>query len=196
EEAPVLAVGPQLTAALLLPLLSDLSTLEGSLYREIVKVRLDVIRECGNLIDVNEKERVLQRHLFNHLWLLDPGWERAAGSARIEKILKTEYEAFKPELSDEESRGRVDIRYRTNGGEHIIVELKRAKRRLHLGELIEQVNKYRTALFKCLVNQGEATPNISIVIVVGTPLHEEGDPGGREVITNELRAVSARVVHY
>src|SRR5205085_10918980 len=186
EEAPVLAVGPQLTAALLLPLLSDLSTLEGSLYREIVKVRLDVIRESRNIIHVNEKERVLQRHLFNHLWLLDPGWERAAGSARIEKILKTEYEAFKPELSDEESRGRVDIRYRTNGGEHIIVELKRARRRLHVGELLEQGGKYQTALDKCLHSQGFKNPYISIVFVVGTPLHEEGDSRGREAVKKAL----------
>ncbi|MCI0378154.1 MAG: ATP-binding protein [Gemmataceae bacterium] len=196
EEAHLLAEGPELTAAVLLPLLSDLATLEGSLYREIVKVRLDVIKEFQNLVDANEKEKVLQKHLFNHLWLLDAGWERAAGSERIEQILKKDYKEFNPKLSQKESKGRVDIRYRTNAGEHIIVELKRARRRLRLSELMEQGNKYRTALLKCLMAQGLKNPHISIVFVVGTPLYEEDDPGGPEMIKKALAALNARVVHY
>lgn len=196
EEAHLLAQVPQLTAALLLPLLSDLSMLEGSLYREIVKVRLDVIKEFENLVDANEKEKVLQKHLFTHLWLLDAGWERAAGSERIEQILKKEFKEFSPKLSDKESKGRVDIRYRTNGGEHIVVELKRAKRRLHVSELVEQGSKYRTALHKCLTSQGIEKPHISIVFVVGMPLYEEDDPGGRESIEKALGAYNGRVMHY
>lgn len=196
EEGHLLAQAPQLTAALLLPLLADLSMLEGSLYREIVKVRLDVIKEFENLVDVDEKEKVLQKHLFTHLWLLDPGWERAAGSERIEQILKKEYKVFSPALSDKESKGRVDIRYRTNAGEHIIVELKRAKRLLRVDELVEQGNKYRTALHKCLTAQGIQNPHISIVFVVGTLLSEQDDPGGPEMIEKALGAISGRVTHY
>jgi hypothetical protein len=196
EEGHLLAQGPQLTAAMLLPLLSDLSMLEGSLYREIVKVRLDVIKEFENLVDADEKEKVLQKHLFTHLWLLDPGWERAAGSERIEQILKKEYKVFSPQLSDKESKGRVDIRYRTNAGEHIIVELKRAKRRLRVDELVEQGYKYRTALQKCLTAQGFQSPHISIVFVVGTLLSEQEDPGGPETIEKALGAISGRVTHY
>ena len=196
EEGHLLAQGPQLTAALLLPLLSDLSMLEGSLYREIVKVRLDVIKEFENLVDADEKEKVLQKHLFTHLWLLDPGWERAAGSERIEQILKKEYKVFSPNLSEKESKGRVDIRYRTNAGEHIIVELKRAKRQLRVDELVEQGNKYRTALHKCLTAQGIQNPHISIVFVVGTLLSEQNDPGGPEMIEKALSAISGRVTHY
>ena len=196
EEGHLLAQGPQLTAAVLLPLLSDLATLEGSLYREIVRVRLDVIKEFENLVDGNEKEKVLQKHLFANLWLLDPGWERAAGSERIEQILKKDYKEFDPKLSDEESKGRVDIRYRTNAGEHIIVELKRAKRRLHLSELVEQGPKYRTALHKCLVAQGEQNPHISIVFVVGEFLYEDDDYDGPAMIDNALKAFNGRVMHY
>jgi hypothetical protein len=196
EEGHLLAQGPQLTAAELLPLLSDLSTLEGSLYREIVKVRLDVIKEFENLVDANEKEKVLQKHLFTHLWLLDPGWERAAGSGRIEQILKKDYKEFKPDLSDEESKGRVDIRYRTNAGEHIIVELKRAKRRLHLAELVEQGPKYRAALHKCLASQGDESPHISVVFVVGEPLFEQEDFQGPAMVKDALRSFNGRVIHY
>lgn len=196
EEAHLLSQGPQLTAALLLPLLSDLSTLEGSLYREIVKVRLDVIKEFEGLVDANEKEKVLQKHLFSNLWLLDTGWERAAGSERIEQILKRDYKEFSPTLTDEESKGRIDIRYRTNAGEHIMVELKRAKRRLHVSELVEQGVPYRTALQKCLTAQGYENPHISIVFVVGMPLYEEDNPGGREMVEKTLAAFNGRVVHY
>jgi hypothetical protein len=196
EDAHLLAQGPQLTAAVLLPLLSDLSTLEGSLYRDIVKVRLDVIKEFENLVDDNEKEKVLQKHLFTHLWLLDPGWERAAGSERIEQILKKDYKEFSPSLSDEESKGRVDIRYRTNAGEHIIVELKRAKRRLHLSELMEQGPKYATALRKCLMAQGLENPYISIVFVVGQSLYEEENFGGPALVKDALKAFNARVIQY
>jgi hypothetical protein len=195
EEAHLLdATG--LTAAKLLPLLSDLATLEGSLYREIVKVRLDVIREFENLVDENEKEKVLQKHLFSHLWLLDPGWERAAGSERIEQRLKRDYKPFKPNLSDKETKGRVDIRYRTNAGEHIVVELKRADRQLRMDELLEQGNKYLTALQKCLKAEGKQDPHISIVFVVGRPVKEEDDPGGAEKVSKALGSINARVVHY
>jgi len=196
EEGHLLAQGSQLTAKELLPLLSDLSTLEGSLYREIVKVRLDVIKEFENLIDANEKEKVLQKHLFKNLWLLDPGWERAAGSERIEQILKKDFKDFNPDLSDEESKGRVDIRYRTNAGEHIIVELKRAKRKLHLADLIEQGPKYRAALHKCLSLQGDEGPHISIVFVVGEPLFEQQDFQGPAMIKAALQSFNGRVIHY
>src|SRR5262249_24883051 len=99
-------------------------------------------------VDGNEKEKILQKHLFENLWLLDPGWERATGSERIEKILKRDYKAFDPKLTESQSKGRVDIRYRTNAGEHMIVELKRAKRKLTVGDLVNKGNKYKTALHR------------------------------------------------
>jgi hypothetical protein len=195
EESDRLVETTELTAAHLLPLLSDLATLEGSLYREIVRSRLDVIKLFEDLVDANEKEKLLQRHLFDNLWLLDPGWERAAGSERIEQILKKDFREFYPSLSDRESKGRVDIRYRTNAGEHIIVELKKARRRLHLSDLLDQGQKYLGALRRCLVSAGFEAPHISIVFVVGQPLHEEGTHG-REWIAQTLRPSGARVIHY
>jgi hypothetical protein len=196
EEAHILASGPQLTADILLPLLSDLSTMEGSLYREIVKVRLDVIKEFENLVDGNEKEKVLQKHLFENLWLLDTGWERAAGSERIEQKLKKEFREFSAKLTDKESKGRVDIRYKTNGGEHIIIELKRADRHLTVAELIEQGGLYRAALHKCLTAQGIQNPLISIVFVIGQPLSDDDSPQGPERNRDALAAFNARAIHY
>lgn len=195
EQAHQLSEGPQLTAEQLLPLLSDLSTLEGSLYLEIVRVRLDVLKEFEGLVDADEREKVLQRHLFDNLWLLDPGWERAAGSERLEQILKRDYKVFDPDLDEKEGRGRIDIRYRTNAGQHIIVELKRAGRTMKVSELVEQGGQYATALRKCLRAEGRDNPQISVVFVVGQELAEQRD-GSAIDVDRALASFNGRVIHY
>jgi hypothetical protein len=187
--------GPNLTASVLLPLLSDVEALEGSLYRDIVRGRLEVIKKFENLVDANEKEKVLHEHLFKNLWLLDPGWERANSSERTEQTLKKDYKEFATSLSDEESKGRIDIRYRTNGGEHILIELKRADRQLSVPELLEQGQKYVSALTKILNNQGISQPHISVVFVVGNP-PVEVNTNGLAYVTKALDALNARFVHY
>lgn len=72
----------------LLKVLADRDSLESSLYRVIIKSRLEAIRSLAGLVDANKKEKVLQKYLFDHLWLLDPMWDRATDSARIEQTLK------------------------------------------------------------------------------------------------------------
>lgn len=186
-----------LTAQKLLPLLSSLSDLEGSLYRDIVVSRLDVIRKFEGLIDQNEKEKVLQEHLFKNLWLLDPAWDRASGSERIEKKLKTDYKEFSSELTDEESKGRYDIRYQTNGGLHILVELKRAERKLHVTELMEQGQKYLGALRKCLIATGDQNPQIALIFVLGKTVYEEEDVAlGKKYVDDSLKGLNARIVYF
>lgn len=195
EAAHQLGDAGVLSAQTLLPLLSDLAILEGSMYRDIVSSRLDVIKQLERLIDQNEKERVLQEHLFKKLWLLDPAWERAAGSERIEKSLKADYKEFKPDLTDDESKGRYDIRYRTNGGLHILVELKKSDRRMHVPELLEQGQKYVSALRKCLVASGEKNPQIALVFVLGQPVAEV-ESFGQSYVEQSLKNLNARVVYY
>ncbi|HGY6114093.1 TPA: ATP-binding protein, partial [Escherichia coli] len=68
----------------LLPLLEKQDDLEATLYYEIAKSRVDVIQSFKGLVDNDEKEKVLQRYLFEHLWLLDPSWERIDGSPIME----------------------------------------------------------------------------------------------------------------
>ena len=88
------------------------------------------------------------------MWLLDPMWDRATDSARIEQTLKKEYKIFAKGLTDKESKGRLDIRYKTNAGAHIIVELKKADRRLTVAELLDQGEKYKSALTKMFKQDG------------------------------------------
>lgn len=184
-----------LSAVNLLPLLADLNVLEASMYRDIVKQRIEVISKFEKLVKNDDKEKVLQQALFDNMWLLDPGWERATGSAVIEEALKTEYSIFASTLTDEQSKGRIDIRYRTNAGEHIIVELKRAGRVLSVVELLEQGDKYRDGLEKCLRQKNgiDYIPNISVVFVVGEDLKEHPR---NEYIGSVLSSINARVVYY
>ncbi|MGS1070801.1 BbrUII/HgiDII family restriction enzyme [Burkholderia glumae] len=198
EESHKLGELDALSAKELLPLLADLASLEGSLYLDIIKSRLDVISQFENMVDNNEREKILQDHLFKNLWLLDAGWERATGSERIEKSLKADYKIFSPNLSEKESKGRYDIRYRTNGGMHILVELKRANRTLKTTELLDQGQKYFTALKKCLKKAlNEDNPLVSIVFVLGKPVVEEGDITlGPSYVNQTLKPLNARVVYY
>jgi hypothetical protein len=196
DQAHLLASGAALTVERLLPLLSDINDLEATLYLEIIRGRLEVLRKFTDLVDANARERVLQQHLFENLWLLDSGWERAAGSERLEQRLKTEFKDVFGELTDEESKGRVDIRYKTNAGQHIIVELKKADRRLKVSELVEQGSLYRAALQKCLASMGKHDQSIEVVFVLGQPVAEETNPGGLEMVSRTLSGISGRVVQY
>ncbi|ASK34551.1 ATP-binding protein [Alcanivorax sp. N3-2A] len=179
----------------LLAVLADRDALEDSLYRDIVQSRLEAIRAFQKIVDEDEKERVLQTYLFDHLWLLDPSWERAAGSELIETRLLNEG-VIVENLTEKEKLGRVDIKYRTSAGKHIVVELKRVQRTMKLIELQEQGQTYVDKLKKVLIAQNEPTPNIEVVFVIGRPVAEEASNPDR--LKSSMTAVSpgSRIVHY
>lgn len=179
----------------LLAILADRDSLEASLYRDIVKSRLDAIKDFQGVADDNARESVLQKYLFDHLWLLDPAWERATSSAVMETRLTTDG-VLTQDMTEKEKLGRVDIAYRTMAGKHIIVELKRVNRKMKLLELQEQGQTYVDKLKKILLAQGDPTPNIEVVFVLGVPIDEEGN--NPERLKSSMAAISAgsRVVHY
>lgn len=179
----------------LLAILSDRDALEASLYRDIVKSRLDAIKDFQGIADDDAKESVLQKYLFNHLWLLDPAWERATASEVMETRLTTDG-VLTQNMTEKERLGRVDIAYRTMAGKHIIVELKRVKRKMKLLDVQEQGQTYVDKLKKILLAQGEATPNIEVVFVLGEPIDEEGN--NPERLKSSMAAISpgSRIVHY
>lgn len=182
----------------LLLLLADRDSLEASLYRDIVKSRLEALKDFCKIVDDNDKEKVLQKYLFDHLWLLDPACERAAGSERIEESLKTQFRDFSANLTEEESKGRLDIRYKKSTGKHMIIELKRVKRVMKLPELQDQGQKYKSALQKCLNAQGETNTQIEIIFVLGCPVFEASEAalGGHTYVEQTLAPLNARVVYY
>ncbi|MGK0417283.1 MAG: hypothetical protein ACJAST_002376 [Halopseudomonas sp.] len=179
----------------LLAVLADRDALEDSLYRDIVRSRLEAIRAFQKIVDNDEKEKVLQKYLFDHLWLLDPSWERATGTELMESRL-LDSGIVVEDLTKKEELGRVDIKYRLMAGKHIVVELKKAGRNMKLLELQEQGQTYVDKLRKILLAQNEPAPNIEVIFVIGKPIVEEGSNPDR--LKSSMAAISpgSRIVHY
>lgn len=169
--------------------------LESSLYMDIVANRLDVIKRLESLVDQNHLEKVIQEYLFDHLWLLSPSWDRATSNSKLEERLQ-----LVPEFADANDKyGRIDIRYRTAAGRHIIIELKRPSVNTSIYALAEQGAKYVRALQK-LLPQGQQH-DIVVVFTVGkapdVPPHtmrslmDSISPGSQVVTYDQLIADAA-----
>lgn len=149
---------------------ADLQEIEASLYWEIANERVKVIRALADSCDANAKEKVLQKHIYDNLWLLNPSWERATrGSERLEQSVTKEFDDVGAKLSEEERAGRLDIRYRNTSGVHVIVELKRytPTYKVDIYDLHRQIDKYRNALRKCLRNHGRENEPIDAICIIG-----------------------------
>ena len=176
----------------------DLDDLEATLYHRIVQERLRVINALEKAVDDNALEKVLQEHIFSHLWLLDPGWERATETvpSYMEKSVVKMFEDVDRTLTREERLSRVDIKYTTTQGKHVIVELKRADRLLSRNDVHRQLDKYRIA-FQKVARQHEHVPRpLELICIVGRDLREWVDAGEREVTAQILAPIGARVVTY
>ena len=178
---------------LLARLMSGVDEIEATSYRDIVEGRLRVIQTLRGLLP-DALEKALQQHLFDHLWLLHPSWERAACAPRMEETVRAEFAKIDARLTDDEKRGRIDLRFQTVPGRHVIVELKRYGRRVSANDLVAQLRKYRDALEKCLRDQYPTEPlAIECVAVLGsapTPLD------GLETNLKLLDAIGGRYVTY
>jgi Histidine kinase-, DNA gyrase B-, and HSP90-like ATPase len=173
---------------------SEMQDIEATLYYDIASQRVEVINQLVQKVADNEKEKILQRHLFDNLWLLDPSWDRATtGTEHLEKTVKDEFGSITAKLTPEEQKGRMDIRYRNATNKHIIIELKRyvAGYKITTGTLLDQVQKYENALRKCLTAAGTNYPTIESICVVGKDALE--DINGTNTT---LRSSNARVITY
>ena len=172
---------------------SSIDDIEAAQYGEIARGRVSVISSFVDLVDADAKERLIQQHLFNHLWLLDTSWERASTNERIEQSVTREFEKIDAKLTDEERAGRIDIRYRTAAGKHIIIELKRYSVVVTTADLVGQIGKYRSAVQKCLETQFPSEPtDIECIAVLGqTPTDLKP-----EEVTRTLAGFNTRVVTY
>lgn len=180
--------------ALLARLFENIDELEAVYYHDIAKGRLEIIQTFKDLSTPATKEQALQQHLFDHLWLLHPSWERAASNARIEEKAVTEFADVTAGLTQEERDGRIDIRYRTAAGKHIIIELKRYGRKVTAGELGEQVDKYKRALLKLLKAKfPNESHNIECICIVSDAPEPKDD---LQQVENILAAYNARYITY
>ena len=164
--------------------------LEATFYHQIVQGRVRVVRALQEMVDENARERVIQEHIFDHLWLLDPSWERATATESMEQRVATAFKDVDASLTDEQRKGRVDIRYQTTAGKHVIVELKRARLKTNAVGLLGQVERYRTALRNLLVESGEKNPHIDTVCVVGTTPRDWSAEWERSLDVKNIRVVT------
>ena len=175
----------------------QLDDLEQSAYYQIIKDRIEVIRKLTGLVDDDAKERALQEHLYRHLWLLDPSWERATHTEHMEARIYTALDGVYDSLSDEERLSRFDIHYTTTGNKHVIIELKRANRVMSATALYDQVQRYHGAALQVLASLNRNHEPIEIICVLGRrPRDWDITPGSEERHRASLEAFNARIVMY
>lgn len=206
ERLKLRGMAKELTTALgsdpakVIRLLSDHDAMEAVLYRDIVKGRLDTIKILRDAVDRDDQEKILQSILFEKLWLLDPSWERATGTEEIEKQFKSIFPTLKDGANDEASKGRFDIAYQTVAGKHVIVELKRAGRKVSLLELQEQGQKYKDELERLLRLHGRLkagfSADIEVVFVIGHTLPEQASKPERYKASMDAISPGSRVCTY
>ena len=138
---------------LFLDYLADMDSIEAVRYYDIVQERLSVIEKLQSMVDENVYERVIQEYVFNQLWLFDPAWDRATGERQMEERLQRVVDS----VSEKGRHVRLDIRYRSVPGTHVIIELKRAGRSISTGEINDQISAYIYALQSEL----EKTPKVA-----------------------------------
>ena len=180
-----------------LRVIGDFDTLEETLYGQIVRQRIGVIEKLEMLTEDDEIEKVIQRYLFEHLWLLDPAWERADGTEVMEKAIKTIFGDVDKSLSMEERKGRLDIQYRKTAGQHVIIELKRPGRVISLREVLSaQIGPYYDRVMEALDQHGDSDGTVDIVLVVGRLPKEWSNEGERKRALDSLKPYRARVMFY
>jgi hypothetical protein len=187
------------TADRLLELLGRQDVYETALWGDILRSRVEAISRFRNLTRNDDKEKVLQEHLFNNLWMLDPSWERATLSERMEENLRhVAPGVFAKDPEDKEITGRLDIHYVTNVGTHVIVEMKRYSVHDDASKYALQGRKYYNAMKSICDQQQEENARIEIIFVLGSKPRatERGALTEDQYIEKEFSTCNGRYVLY
>lgn len=170
----------------------SLDDMEETYYWDITNNRLHIIEKFQKIVDDKELEKVAQEYLFQHLWLLDPTWDRIKSPAIMEVTL-TEY--LKKKCPDS-TGARLDIAYRNSAGRQIIIELKRpGKINIKFHDLLEQADKYNTAITEYLkahpdIYSGSGLAPIDICLLLEEDIIKE------EKHRRMLNEAQARIITY
>jgi hypothetical protein len=173
-----------------------LDDIEATLYAQIVRERVKVIDSLRSKVESDALEKVIRAHVYEHLWLLDPSWERATGTEFMEERVRTAFKDAGITLGPDEETGRIDIHYAKMSGGHVIIELKRPERILTTDELSQQIGKYLSAMRKVLTATGHGNEAIEIVCIMGKKPSDWDNPEGKNRSLDILVANRARVVMY
>lgn len=175
-------------------LFSELNDIEANWYHQITKGRLDIIKKLSDCISENAIEKTIQEHIYEHLWLLDPSWDRATETPRLEETITKSFKEISNKLTDAEKKLRIDIRYKKTSGQHIIIELKRSSVNIDGWNLIEQVRKYKRVLRKQL-NLANEHGTVEAICLVGK-LPRWDSPEERKEGEDTLEKNNIRIITY
>ena len=187
------------------PILKSIDDIEESYFYDVTKQRLGIIEKFEALTNEDEKEKVIQKYLYQHLWLLDPSWERTTSETEIERTLTKEIKEIEPDSTG----ARIDIAYKTISGKYIIIEMKRPNVRTSFDDLIAQGKKYIKATHQWYIknpNQmidGKA-PKIEVYFIIGAKGQEKVSEDieynntfmGMDYVGNQLRSINGRIFTY
>lgn len=169
----------------------SLDDMEETYYWDITNNRLHIIEKFKDIVDKKELEKVAQEYLFEHLWLLDPTWDRIKGSEHLELTLTDELKKAKP---DADSGARIDIAYRNSAGRQIIIELKKPGITPDFYKLLKQAKKYKDAVKQFLIDHPDTFHGS--VDAIDICLLLEKDVAMDEDQKNMLQSANARIVTY
>ena len=180
-----------------LPLVFEgINNLEESMFYQIVKQRMDIIDKFEKITNEQQKERVLQEYLYKNLWLLDPSWERPTSNETMETRLTSLFDG-EVNLTEDEKKARLDIRFKEFAGKTVIVELKRYDRVVSSGEILDQVRKYSNGIDKILRKEDpEKPPLYEIIVLLGKYVDNDSSPKNCEQVAESLKPHHSRVVYY
>ena len=177
--------------------LADVDAIEAASYREIVYERLSIIEKLQSDLDENVLEKILQEYIFDHLFLLDPAWERATEykhmEERIQRIVSCKDQIDKSKNKEV----RVDIRYRRVAGAHVIIELKRGSVKVSKLDIESQLKKYIRAVENELQKDfKEIKYPIESICIVGKLPHGWENLDTRKRDEESLRPFDIKVITY
>lgn len=175
-----------------LEIFDNYKDIEASAYYDITKGRLEIIKSLDDKLKANELEKVLQEHIFNNLWLLDPSWERGTENAQMEEVVQF----IAGEESEEIKKGRIDIHYRQAANKHIIIELKRASVTPEFSQITKQLNKYKKALKDKLKQISKEHDEIECIFICENLPSSWTDNDTRKEQQESLKALNIRVLTY
>jgi len=173
-----------------------LNSIEATFYFKIVYERLTIIKKLKEITDENALEKVVQTHLAQNLWLLDPSWDRGTELPAVEQTIMKQLGAVIDNLTQEEKDARLDIRYKKASNRHVIIELKRAARIVKHAELQDQIMKYHNALNTIMLSNG-SSESFEIIVLLGRTISnlDKTSVNYRTVIKT-YEPFKARIMYY
>lgn len=177
--------------------IANIDDIEATLYHQIIKERLSIINKLHSQVEDSVLEKVIQKYLYEHLWLLDPSWDRATETPQMEEAFSTMVKKLdRHGLSDEEKRSRFDIKYKNPSGKHVIIELKKSDVSTNRFDLGKQVDKYKRAFEKILRSINREDEPVEVICLVGKPLTDWNTPKAKEESIRAMEESNVRVILY